>query len=113
MNSPSDTAIETGKGFLLITSPFYFSVATKLTTDAVLKGGGAMSSFMVTTFSDLIIRVVMAYILSSFLGTYGIWLSWPVGWVISAAISLALYFVGTWRPKYARHHKHTHISDEC
>lgn len=102
MNSPSETAIQTGSSFLIITSPFYFSVAVKLITDAVLKGGGAMASFMTTTFSDLIIRVVMAFVLSPSFGTDGIWWSWPIGWIISAAISLTLYFIGTWRPKYAR-----------
>ncbi|MGN1113065.1 MAG: MATE family efflux transporter, partial [Acutalibacteraceae bacterium] len=102
MNSPSETAIQTGSGFLTITSPFYFSVAVKLITDAVLKGGGAMASFMTTTFSDLIIRVVMAFVLSPFFGTDGIWWSWPIGWIISAVISLTLYFMGTWKPKYAR-----------
>lgn len=110
MDSPSDVALQTGSSFLMITSPFYFSVAIKLVTDAVLKGGGAMTSFMITTFSDLILRVVMAFILSPFLGTNGIWLSWPIGWVISMVFSVVLYRVGTWRPQYARHLKHKHLS---
>ncbi|MGN0498046.1 MAG: MATE family efflux transporter [Acutalibacteraceae bacterium] len=111
MDSPSDTAIQTGAGFILITSPFYCAVSTKLITDAVLKGGGALASFMMTTFSDLIIRVVMAFVLSPFFGTDGIWWSWPIGWCFSAVLSLVLYFVGTWRPKYARHLKHRHLAD--
>ncbi|MCQ4022065.1 MULTISPECIES: MATE family efflux transporter [unclassified Ruminococcus] len=111
MNSPSDVAIQTGSSFIIITSPFYFSVAAKLTTDAVLKGGGAMASFMTTTFSDLIIRVIMAFILSPFFGIYGIWWSWPVGWIISATISIVFYLRGNWRPKYARNLKLRHLTD--
>lgn len=111
MDSPSEEALSVGGSFLLIISPFYFSVATKLTTDAVLKGGGAMGSFMITTFSDLIIRVVMAFVLVQFWGTNGIWWSWPIGWIISAVLSLIFYRVGTWKPKYARHLKHSQLTD--
>lgn len=111
MDSPSEEALSVGGSFLMIISPFYFSVATKLTTDAVLKGGSAMVSFMITTFSDLIIRVVMAFVLVRFWGIEGIWWSWPVGWVVSAVLSLIFYRTGTWKPKYARCLKHSQLTD--
>lgn len=110
MDTPSELATLTGRQFLMITSPFYIFVAVKLVTDAVLKGGAAMASFMTTTFSDLIIRVIMGYVLSPFFGTNGIWWSWPIGWVISTLISLVLYKLGTWKPKYARNLKYKQVT---
>jgi len=40
---------------------------------------------------DLIIRVVLAYLMSPPLGTLGIWLSWPVGWTLGAILSQVYY----------------------
>lgn len=92
-------ALETGKIFLKIVSPFYFAVGLKLVIDGVLRGAGAMKSFMVATFSDLILRVILGYALSVPFGTTGIWSSWPVGWVIGSLMSVVFYISGVWKPK--------------
>lgn len=99
MNSTDGTAVSIGYGFLLIVSPFYFAVTAKLNCDAVFKGSGAMLLFIITTFTDLILRVVLAYVFSGpmGMGIEGVWWSWPVGWVISAAISVCFYAFGTWK----------------
>ncbi|MCH5207181.1 MAG: MATE family efflux transporter [Oscillospiraceae bacterium] len=86
-------AAEAGKHFLQVVSPFYFAVALKLSADSVLRGGRRVIAFMVTTFSDLILRVMFAFILKPHFGATGIWLSWPVGWTVSGIISLSLYIV--------------------
>lgn len=86
-------AAEAGKLFLCIVSPFFLAVSLKLTADGVLRGAGLVKQFMITTFSDLILRVVFAFILCPIYGAKGIWLSWPVGWTIAMAISLAFYFL--------------------
>ena len=92
MDAPSETAIHTGVLFLRILSPFYFAVAAKLATDGVLRGAGQMRPFMVSTFTDLILRVVLAIFLSrTSLGPTGIWCAWPIGWVISTCMSLLFY----------------------
>ncbi len=93
-------ALETGMLFLKIVAPFYFVVALKLITDGVLRGAGAMKAFMVATFSDLILRVVLGYAFSVPFGTTGIWLSWPVGWTIGTIMSLVFYASGAWKTKY-------------
>ena len=90
-------ALDTGMKFLKIVSPFFVVVAMKLITDGVLRGGGAMKSFMVATFSDLILRVALGYILSVPFKTTGIWMSWPVGWTIGTVISLLCYKMGVWK----------------
>lgn len=90
-------ALDTGMKFLKIVSPFFVVVAMKLITDGVLRGAGAMKSFMVATFSDLILRVGLGYLLSVPFGTTGIWMSWPVGWTIGTLLSLIFYKMGVWK----------------
>lgn len=101
-SNASREAIDIGMGFLKTVSPFYLIVAIKLIADAVLRGAGAMGSFMIATFLDLIIRVVLAFVLSPVYGTTGIWMSWPIGWIIGMICSVIFYFSGIWKPKYLR-----------
>ena len=98
MDQPTSTAIETGVTFLRILSPFYFVVSSKLVADGILRGTGMMRKFMSSTFTDLILRVVLAVFLSgTFLGATGIWCAWPVGWTIATGISLYFYHTGPWK----------------
>lgn len=92
LNDESRLAMETGRQFLLIVSPFYVVIATKLIADGVLRGSGLMKEFMISTFSDLILRVILAAVLSRSFGTIGIWISWPIGW--TTAMILSLVFAG-------------------
>ena len=88
INSPTDETINTGITFLRVVSPFYFIVATKLVVDGVLRGSAMMDKFIISTFTDLILRVVLAVVLSKVLGPIGIWISWPIGWVIGMILSV-------------------------
>ncbi len=93
MNSDSRLAMDTGVTMLKIISPFYFVVALKLIADGVLRGAEAMKEFMIATFTDLILRVVLSYVLAgpARMGAVGIWLSWPIGWTIATGMSLWYY----------------------
>ena len=92
--------MDTGVLFLRIVSPFYFIVAAKLVSDGVLRGAGMMKKFMIATFTDLVLRVALAEILSrTALGTTGIWLSWPIGWTIAAVLSILFYVTTKWEKK--------------
>lgn len=92
MEQSSATALMTGRYFLWILSPFYFVVSAKLVADGVLRGISAMEKFMTATFTDLILRVVLSFVFSSWSGSsIGIWCSWPVGWSIAAALSIWFY----------------------
>lgn len=97
MEGEDGVAGQTGIAFLRIVSPFYFVVGMKLMADGVLRGSGAMKEFMVATFTDLLLRVALAFILSSGLGTTGIWLSWPIGWSVATVLSLYYYKKGVWK----------------
>lgn len=82
------SALACGVEFLHIVVPFYFVVSTKITCDGILRGTGAMKQFMIATFSDLILRVGLAYLFSKSMGSTGIWRAWPVGWFIGTVISI-------------------------
>ena len=73
LDSPDGPAMSVGVEILRILSPFYFIVSAKLTADGILRGAGMMKKFMAATFTDLILRVVLAKVLSGLFGTVGIW----------------------------------------
>lgn len=92
MNNPSMEALSSGVQFLHIVSPFYFVVSVKLVSDGTLRGAGMMKQFMVATFTDLILRVVLAFLLSIPFASTGIWCAWPIGWTIGTIVSLFFYY---------------------
>lgn len=92
-------ALEVGVRFLTITSPFYLFITIKLICDGVLKGSKAMLLFMISTFTDLVARVVLSFIFFSTWGYSGIFASWPVGWILGAVLSGAFYLTGIWKKK--------------
>ncbi|MCI8639454.1 MAG: MATE family efflux transporter [Coprococcus sp.] len=92
MDHSSVKALATGQQFLWILSPFYFVVSAKLVVDGVLRGISAMYQFMAATFTDLILRVILAFFLSDLTSSaFGIWAAWPVGWTIAACLSVFFY----------------------
>lgn len=100
LDNPTGAAMDTGVLFLRIVSPFYFVVAAKLVSDGILRGAGLMKKFMIATFTDLILRVALAEVLSrTALGATGIWLSWPIGWTIATVISIVFYATIKWQQK--------------
>ena len=96
MENPSEMAIASGVCFLQIVSPFYLLIAVKLITDGILRGTGSMKQFMIATFTDLILRVVLVMVLSKPFGYAGIWASWPLGWVLGTSLSLWFQKRGAW-----------------
>ena len=84
-------AVETGVSFLRTITPFYFVVSVKLFADGVLRGTESIQLFMITTFTDLILRVILAYVFYPIWAAQGIWNSWPVGWIIATILSLVFY----------------------
>ena len=87
-DAPAGEALQTGVLFLRILSPFYMICSMKLTADGVLRGAGKMNQFMTATFTDLILRVVLAMLLSGPFDSAGIWMAWPIGWIIATVISV-------------------------
>ena len=114
MEDATEAALGSGMRFLWILSPFYFVVSAKLVADGILRGTGKMRQFMTATFTDLILRVVLAFVLGlclstlrgktigdtlyngMTLGSTGIWCAWPIGWMVATVISILFYRKGEW-----------------
>ena len=97
MDNPTELAMHTGIIYLKILSPFYFVVSAKLVADGILRGAGMMKKFMIATFTDLILRVLLAFCFSrTALGATGIWCAWPVGWCVATILSISFYLKGPW-----------------
>ncbi len=95
----SELALQTARNFMCITSPCFPIICIKVQADGVLRGSGSMGFFMTATLVDLVMRVVLAFIFSRFLGATGIWLAWPISWATATVLSVVFYRLGTW-------HKH-------
>ena len=91
LDNPTGQAMQVGIQFLRVLSPFYFVISAKLVSDGILRGAGLMKQFMVATFTDLILRVVLAKVLSVPFGTLGIWCAWPIGWTVAMVVSIVTY----------------------
>ena len=71
-------------------------------TPAAAGSAGLMKQFMVATFTDLVLRVALAELLSrTALGTTGIWISWPIGWAVSMVLSIVFYASVHWERIHA------------
>ena len=99
LDDTTGTAMQVGIQFLRVLAPFYFVISAKLVSDGILRGAGLMKQFMAATFTDLILRVVLAKVLSGPFGTLGIWCAWPIGWTIAAVMSVLFYRQGPWNKK--------------
>lgn len=97
ISKPSDLALSSGVQFLYIVTPFYFIISLKLIADGILRGAGLMKVFMIGTFTDLILRVVLAKVLAGIFGYTGIWCAWPIGWTIAMILSIIFYHNGPWK----------------
>ncbi|HAG14664.1 MAG TPA: MATE family efflux transporter [Ruminococcus sp.] len=102
LDAPTADALQTGIIFLRILSPFYLIAAAKLIADGVLRGSGMMNQFMAATFADLLLRVVLAMILSRPFGSVGIWMAWPIGWTTAMLLSVSFYRSGKWSAREPR-----------
>lgn len=92
LSQATDLAMQTGIIYLRLLSPFYFALSVKLVADGILRGAGMMQKFMAATFSDLSLRVILAFCFSkTALGSTGIWCAWPIGWCVATALSIYFY----------------------
>ncbi len=87
----NEETVVSGMAFLKTVSPFFCFIGLKLVFDGVLKGTGSMKLFMVVTFTDLILRVILAFVFAPIWGYQGIWYSWPVGWTVATVLSVIFY----------------------
>ena len=101
IESPTELAVESASLFLRIVTPFYLFASVKLMADGVLRGAGRMWSFMIATGIDLVLRCILAYLIPelSGIGYVGIWIAWPIGWLVAFTLSLIFFFRSPYNTK--------------
>lgn len=86
-----ELALQSGIQYVTTIAPFYFIVNIKINADAVVRGCNGNVGFTVSTFSDLILRVVFVFVLTTFLGFAGVGWAWAVGWTLGMIIGTSFY----------------------
>lgn len=84
-------ALTLGFRMLLILAVGNFALEMKNSFDNALIGCGQMSKFMITTFTDLFVRVGLSYILAGVIGFYALSLSQIIGWFIGGGLAFVFY----------------------
>ena len=89
----TDAAMNHSVQFLTIVSCFLPVVCTKIVADGTVRGCGGNIGFTISTFTDLILRVILVYVLTGAgWGFSGVCWAWAIGW--SASMFVALGFLG-------------------
>jgi putative MATE family efflux protein len=98
MDDPAGSveAMSIATTFMRTCALFYPVLSFKLVCDCILRGAGAMKTFMIATFLDLFLRVSFVYILSPFMSYYALGVAFCTGWVIATIVSLVFYKQKRW-----------------
>ena len=65
----------------------------------VIRGSGDVNTCMVAGLTELAGRIVFAYLLSSLIGSTGIWIATPLSWSCGCVIPVIRYYSGKWKTK--------------
>lgn len=88
----TDDAMAYSVRFLTIVSCFLPVVCLKIVADGAVRGCGGNIGFAVSTFTDLILRVALVYILvGAGWGFSGVCWAWAIGWCISTVLAVVFY----------------------
>lgn len=97
----TDDAMKYSVMYLTIVSSFIPVVCVKIVADGAVRGSGGNLGFTVSTFTDLILRVVLVYVLTDAgWGFKGVCWAWVIGWCIS--VFVALFFLLLTFKKYPK-----------
>jgi len=99
LNPEYTDALKVGTELLTIIGPFYVIVIFKLAADGVIRGSERMDQFVAGTTLDLVLRVGISFILAkcTSLGSTGIWISWPIGWILGSILCSIFIYKGKWK----------------
>jgi len=88
----NDTALAYSVMFLRIVPCFLPVVSVKIISDSAVRGCGGNLGFTISTFTDLLLRVIFVYVLVGCgWGFSGVCWAWAIGWSISAVIAVAFW----------------------
>ncbi|MDE7394845.1 MAG: MATE family efflux transporter [Clostridiales bacterium] len=89
----TQAAMDYSVRFITIVSCFLPVVCVKIVADGTVRGTGNNVGFTVSTFADLILRVVLVYILTAVgWGFDGVCWAWAIGWCIGTGIAVLFLF---------------------
>lgn len=93
------SAISYGLSYMKTVSVFYLLMGFLFVGNGLLRGAGDMGAFMLSSMSNLFVRVIMAYLLAHFIGSSAIWWSIPIGWGVGSIFSFVRVKSGKWASK--------------
>lgn len=88
-----------GVNAIRITCFFYSPVGMIFVSRNFLSGTGDINIPMVMGISEVICRIVLANILTIFIGFYGIWWATAINWAITSIVGIARVASGKWKLK--------------
>ena len=86
-----DRAICCSIRFLQIVSAFLPVVCVKIVSDSTVRGCGGNLGFTISTFTDLILRVILVYVLVNPLDFDGVCWAWAIGWSVSMLVAVGFF----------------------
>lgn len=91
--SITEEAINSSVQFLRIVAAFLPTVCVKIVSDGAVRGCGGNLGFTISTFTDLILRVSLVYVLvgPANLGFAGVCWAWAIGWSTSMFVALGFF----------------------
>ena len=91
IENPTEEAVRCSVEFLRIVAAFLPTVCVKIVSDGAVRGCGGNLGFTISTFTDLILRVALVYLLVGGLGFAGVAWAWAIGWAVSMCIAVGFY----------------------
>lgn len=85
-----------GEKYLSIVCFAYVIAAVMRSYLNVLRGAGDVNTSAISGITELVGRIIFAYILVSPMGVTGIWIATPISWAMGAAIPIIRYYSGKW-----------------
>ncbi len=92
-------AMSYGLRYMKTVSIFYAVMGILFVSNGLLRGAGDMKAFLISSMSNLFMRVIIAYSLSHFIQERAIWISIPIGWSIGAVYAYFRVRSGKWKNK--------------
>lgn len=90
----TETAMRYSIMFLTIVSCFLPVVGFKILSDGGVRGCGGNIGFTISTFTDLLLRVILVYVLVDFgWGFSGVCWAWGIGWSVSAVVAVVFWLL--------------------
>lgn len=93
------SAMGYGLKYMKTVSLFYVLMGFMFVGNGLLRGSGDMGAFMLSSMSNLFVRIAVAYLLAYQIGESAIWWSIPIGWAVGSLFSFLRIRSGKWKLK--------------